>query len=127
MDDLTNQLNSILSDPKSMEMIQNLASSLLGGDDSKDNKTELPSPEPQPASDLPMLSALSNMNSGEIGLLLKIGNLLRSGQDDARTRLLLSLKPLLAPERRDRVDKAVKLLKIAELLPLLRESGFELF
>ena len=37
--------------------------------------------------------------------------------------LLLALKPLLREENRAKVDTAVKLLKLASLLPLLKDTG----
>ena len=60
-------------------------------------------------------------------MLMKIGNLLQSKQEDDRTRLLQALRPLLTPARQTRVDKAIRLLRLAELLPLLKEAGFSLF
>lgn len=122
MEDLAGQLNALLKDPESMEMIQGLAASLLGGESQE--KSE---PKPEPPSPMPSLPILPDLGGSELGVLMKIGNLLRSNKEDDRTRLLLALRPLLSPERQSRVDKAVKLLKIAELLPLLRESGLELF
>lgn len=47
---------------------------------------------------------------------------LKSKGDDDRTRLLLALRPHLSEERRPRVDRAVKLLKLASVLPLLQET-----
>lgn len=45
------------------------------------------------------------------------------GQEDDSVRLLHALKPLLSQGRRDRVDQAVKLLRLMNLLPILAESG----
>ena len=44
-------------------------------------------------------------------------------QDDPKTTLLKSLKPLLKEERRHKVDEAVRIMKLLSLLPILRESG----
>ena len=44
-------------------------------------------------------------------------------KNDRRTELLLALKPHLSEERRERVDKAVKILKIVSILPALKEQG----
>lgn len=56
--------------------------------------------------------------------LLKLMELFESmnkqGDDE---RLLLALKPLLREENRDKVDTALKLLKIMSLLPLIKDSG----
>ena len=54
---------------------------------------------------------------------MKLMSAMKNDQDDDRTRLLLSLKPHLSQERQQRVDQAVKLLKLITLLPLIRESG----
>jgi len=41
---------------------------------------------------------------------------------------LLALKPHLTDERQQRIDKAVKLLRIISVIPLLKEQGLlELF
>lgn len=117
MDDLAGQLNALLKDPDSMEMLQGLAASLFSGEEEKKQD-----PPPQPAA-----PAFPDLGGSELGLLMKVGNLLRSNHEDDRTRLLMALRPMLSPERQSRVDKAVKLLKLAELLPLLKESGLELF
>ena len=44
-------------------------------------------------------------------------------QDDKNTVLLKSLKPHLRPERQNRVDEALKLMKLASLLPMFVQSG----
>ena len=44
--------------------------------------------------------------------------------DDRAANLLLALRPLLSPQRAPKIDKAVSLLKIMALLPILEEHGF---
>ena len=48
---------------------------------------------------------------------------LNAGGEDSRTKLLTALKPHLSEPRREKVDTAIKILRMLELLPLLRESG----
>ena len=43
--------------------------------------------------------------------------------DDDRVRLLLALRPHLGEERRQRVDRAVQILKLIAMWPLLRDTG----
>ena len=43
--------------------------------------------------------------------------------ENEKTRLLLALKPHLSNERQKRVEKAVKILKLLELAPMLGELG----
>lgn len=42
---------------------------------------------------------------------------------DKNTDLILALKPLLRPERQERADQAVKLMKLISIVPALKESG----
>ena len=55
--------------------------------------------------------------------MVKMVSALNNRKEDDRTRLLLALRPHLSPEKRERVDKAVKFLKIMDIFPLIRGSG----
>lgn len=56
--------------------------------------------------------------------IMKLGEMLSSmNKQDKNTQLLLALKPHLRPENRQKADNAIKLLKILNILPLLKESG----
>jgi hypothetical protein len=46
--------------------------------------------------------------------------------DDRATNLLLALKPLLHKNRQVRIDKAISIMKIMALIPILEEYGFSL-
>ena len=103
MDELSEKLSSLLSDPSGMEKIKAMAQSLMSGE-------EQTAPEPAPDID-------------PVALTRILGMLKSSGGDDHRIRLLKALKPNLSPERQPRVDKAIKILKLLELAPLLKEAG----
>ena len=49
------------------------------------------------------------------------------GTEDDSTRLLRAVKPFLKEERARRVDGAIRLLSIMKILPLLKNSGTDLF
>ncbi len=60
----------------------------------------------------------------DVGMIMKIQQALSAyNQDDKNTVLLKSLKPHLRPERQNRVDEALKLMKLASLLPMFVQSG----
>lgn len=60
----------------------------------------------------------------DIEAVMKLGEMLSNmNKPDDNTRLLLALKPHLRPENRIKVDNALKLMKIMNILPLIRESG----
>lgn len=107
MDELSARLSSLLDSKEGMEQIKNMAESLLGSGE-----------EPKAASDL-----FGGLNPGDIETIMQLGNLLRSDKEDSRTALLMALKPHLSARRQDRVDRAVKLLRIAAVLPAITKSG----
>lgn len=60
----------------------------------------------------------------DLGSMAKIAGLLSAaGNTSDDEKLLMALKPLLREENRGKVDTAMRLLKLIELLPLLKESG----
>ena len=46
-----------------------------------------------------------------------------TGSEDNRCALIKSLKPMLSEQRKKKADEALKLLKLAGILPLLKDSG----
>lgn len=117
MSDLTDQLSSILSDPAGMERIKAMAQSLLSSNNGNPEQEEEPktAPSTQASSQID-LSGLANM-----------AKMLTSRNDDSRVNLLLALRPHLSQEKQLRVDKAVKMLRLLDLAPLLSQAGiFEL-
>lgn len=112
MPDLTEQLSSILSDPAGMEKIKAMAQSLLGSDGEKSIPPSIQMPPEEQKSDLPDIASLAQM-----------AKLFNNRPDDDRVRLLLALRPHLSPEKQLRVDKAVKMLKLLDLAPLLGRFG----
>lgn len=106
MDDLTDKISALLGDEDGMERIRQMAESLLGGEKS--------TPPPEPDSLMPDI---------DITRLLPIIQRLNSPKNDNRTGLLMALRPHLSEKRQQRLDRAVKLLRLADMLPLLQESG----
>lgn len=104
MDDLSEKLAQLLNDPESLNQMKQMAESLMGSGESK-TETE------------------SEQDGYDINSILKVLNMLKSSGNDDRTRLLTALKPHLSEPKRDKVDTAIKVLKILDMLPLLKESG----
>ncbi|MBR3960815.1 MAG: hypothetical protein IKK13_01215 [Clostridia bacterium] len=107
MDDLSEKISSMLSDPQQLAKIREMAAGLLGNE-----QPSTPPPPPPPA--LPDI---------DMGKLLGIMSKFKNNNTDNRSRLLLALKPHLSEKRQERVDRAVKILKLLDMLPLLQESG----
>ncbi len=104
MDDISEKLSSLLSDPQGMDRIKEMAQGLLG--------SKIDPPEQEETGD------------PDIGKIAKMLSLIKgpSGNDD-RVKLLLALKPNLSKERQQKVDSAIKILKLIELAPLLKDAG----
>lgn len=131
MDDLAEKLSGILNDPESMAQVKSMAESLFSGNSGSGNAAE----------SNPLANILGGNNSGnnalssllggnnsaegapDVAAIMRVVNLLKSQRDDNRSCLLMALKPHLSTERQSRVDKAVKILKLVSLMPILREQG----
>lgn len=109
MDDLTSMLSGLLNSPEGMEQLKTMAGALLGESKS----------EPTP----PSAGAFSGISPNEIAGMMKIVNLLKQEQTDHRAGLLLSIRPHLSEHRQKRVDDAVKILRLIQILPAVKEAG----
>lgn len=107
MDDLNEKITALLSDPSAIEGIRNMAAGLLGGGSEPEIKSETAHEQP----DI------------DIGKIMGIMGKLNKRENDERTSLLLALKPHISEKRRERVDRAIKILKLIDMLPLLQDSG----
>lgn len=116
MDDIGARLAEILNDPDSMEKVRAMAESLLNNEEGQSGGQNENSASP--AFNLP-----PEINPGDLTKIMGILSKLRAGGEDDRTRLLLALKPHLSEKRQRKAETAIKLLKIIEVLPLLRNSG----
>lgn len=127
MDDIVAELSSFIESKEGMDTIKNLASSLMSGDgdvssmlsslmsNGADNVISPPKKE-EPA-DLPSFAP------DQLASIMSIMSAFNNSGDDARIRLLLALKPHLSEKRRERVDRAIKLMKLISIMPLITESG----
>ncbi len=107
MDNLNEKLAQILNDPESMNRVREMAETLLSQEEKK--------PKEEPSFDIP--------DSAELMNIMSIVSKLNAKNDDSRTTLLSALKPHLSEPRREKVDTAIKILRLLELLPVLKESG----
>ena len=112
MDDLSEKLAGVLNDPESMERVRQMAESILGENGKK------PDTKSSPFSEIGSVLGASEMQS-----IVQIIGKFKSAGNDPRTQLLNALKPHLSEPKREKVDTAIKILKVIEILPFLRESG----
>lgn len=125
MEDMAGKISELLSDPKGMEKIKSMASALFsdnGAEDTPQTSADRRE-EPQDNSGNSLLGGLSLPDGFDPMKLMNMFSLLKNNKRDDRSELLMALKPHLSAERQERVDKAVKLLKVISLLPVLKEQG----
>ena len=106
MDDLSEKLERLLSDPEGIAKIQ-AAMSALGGEVSP---PPTPAPPPSPMPDMAALTRLMPLIS-------------HLGTDSDDTRLLQSLRPYLHGQRVERLEDSMRLLQLIKLIPLLQQQG----
>ncbi len=124
--DITSKISELLNDPNGMDKIKAAADMLLqGSPDLSHSSEEARQNESENNLDINQFSIPDGLldNIGNIGGIMKIMSLLQSNEADKRTSLLLALKPHLTSERAKRVDKAVSILKIATIVPVLKQEG----
>lgn len=117
MNDFEDKLNAILSNPDAMAQVMNLAQSL--------GSTMSPSQQSQQSEGTPSEPPPMSANAGEdlfslldpalIGKFLPLLSELNRSDGDQRLQLLLALKPFLKPERRDKVERAVKAARLIHI------------
>lgn len=117
MDDLSKKLEQFLSEPGSMDKIQSaLAAFGISGDE------EAPAGASSAMPEIPNFPPLGGMP--DMSMIAKLAPLLGGmGQEDQHTALLRALRPYLHGEREKRLDEAIRIMKLVNMLPLLREKG----
>ena len=121
LDDITEKIQSLLSDEESMNQIKELAAMLSGGTNFSDVSAENSSggtDDPAAFNDADGMES-----SGGINPLAIIQLLGAASADDKDCGLLIALRPHLSAEKQRRLDKAVKLLKLYNIFVTMRENG----
>ena len=107
MSEFEDMLGGILNDPKQMGKIAQMASQLFGGEGGEESSEGK-------APDLGF----------DPGMLGKLSGLLSSQSGGDKTALLKALAPYLKPERRARLEKAMRISRMARLAGIaLEEQG----
>ncbi|MBQ7579908.1 MAG: hypothetical protein IJU39_01220 [Clostridia bacterium] len=106
---MENDLHDIISS-LSREDIDNLkevAQSVFGTDE-----------KPGGSADLPDLSSIDPKMLGKITSVMSMLN-----KKDSRVELISALKPFLSSDRQVKADEAMKIIRLFELIPILKEQG----
>jgi len=119
MGDFENRLNELLSSPGTMEQIMRLARSLSGGEQESGTQGSGPvnaAPNPGPAD---VSGGIDPKLMGLISSVLK-----EYGSPSDKAAVINALKPYLKSDRREKVDKALQIAKLAKVAKtMLPELG----
>ena len=115
MDDFEGKLNTIMANPDMMAQIMSMAQQLGGG------QPETPPPQAPP---LPDLSAVPAMGDLDMATISKLASVAGSASIDKNQQgLLHALRPYLANERINKLERAMRASKIAGIASNLLSSG----
>ena len=105
---LADMVGEFMSDSSNREQIQSLLSA-LGGESKEESASN---------------TSMGGISADNIGLFLKLQQVMshmNSPESGRETALLIALKPLLRPEKREKVDNAVKFLGIGKAIEIFRK------
>ena len=110
MSELEDKISQILNNPEALKQVQSLGEQL-------GLSRSAPEPPKLPPSGVPVSDDM-------LGTITRLAPLMQSlKSDDDTTRLLNALKPFLSEDKRQKLDRAEKLIKLVKMIPILRESG----
>lgn len=110
MDELSEKLAGLLNDPDTMARVRQMAQGLFSGESTPSEPELSPATGAMPSAE-------------ELGKIMNIMSKLNRSGNDSRSQLLLALKPHLSEPRREKVDNALKILRLLELLSLIKEMN----
>lgn len=110
MGEFEEKLNSILSSPKDMKKIMDLARSL-----SSSESTESADETESGAAVGALQDAADGIDPAALGMMAKVIKEYSSSVSDDKSSLLMSLKPFLKSNRHDTIDKALNILKLSKV------------
>lgn len=101
--DISEILSSLSEDD--INQLKSVAGSILGSDEKNNGKSE------HDSGDSDIMQSLNKMSK-------------MFSMDDERTALIKALKPMLSEAKQHKADDAIKILRIIQLVPLLKDTGF---
>lgn len=117
-------INDIISNLSSedIDMLKGVASSILGEEAQKNQSPESNSRNnnAQSHNNLPANTGIENIDFDMVMKAKKIFDTMNSTKDK-NVDLIMALKPHLSPEKQNRADQALRILRLFDVLPLLKE------
>lgn len=118
MDNLNDIINNLSADD--INMLKGVASSILGENAAAEGNGQK-AQESQPAGGGSLSPA--GLDGIDFEMIMKAKTIFEkmNGAHNKNLDLIMALKPHLSPDKQDRADQAVRILKLFEVLPMLKE------
>ncbi len=112
MDNLNDIISSLSNDD--IDMLKGVANQILG--ESAAEKPALPSPPS--SSGVPL-----NIGSDDLQLIMRAKSIMdkMNGAKSKNAELIAALKPHLSPHAQQRADQAIRILRLLEILPYMKD------
>ncbi len=125
MEDIIGKIGELLSDKESMKQLSELAQMFTSQEQSDCDEAENEQADCSCEGGESNDSSESSSSGGfDFGMLFRLQEIMGTfSQKDKNSELLMALKPHLSEERQEKVDKAVKLLRLLAVFSILKESG----
>lgn len=116
MDNINDIISSLSNED--IEMLKGVASSILGGD-VQEEKSVMPAKKSSSAS---VLSGL-DLSSDDLNMMLKAKSIIdkMNNTSSKNADLINALKPHLSEESRKKADTAIRILRLFEILPYIKD------
>ncbi len=123
MDNLMEKIGELLSDEESMKQISELAQMFMSSVPDESNENADSKEEAGESSEKSSESG-GIFDNFDFSMLTKLQDIMGAvSQNDKNTDLLLALKPHLKEERQQKIDKAIKIMKLLAVWKVLKDSG----
>jgi hypothetical protein len=110
------KIGELLSDEESVRQLSELAQMMMNGSDTTD--------EPSEQEEVHEEEIKPDGGGIDIGMIMKIGEIMNAMKSqDKNTQLLLALKPHLKAEKQNRIDKAIRFLRLSVVMGVIKDSG----
>lgn len=126
MEDLSKILSSLSGDD--INMLKGMADSILGGGAENSQPESRPATAAEPAPSQGGTSPFGNgfnLGTDELSMIMKVKSayekMNQNGSSNENSQLILALKPHLSEARQRRADEAMQLMRMFDMLPLLKE------
>jgi hypothetical protein len=127
LDDMVSKLQSILNDEESMRQVMELAQMFSAGEANSGSEGDGAPAQGYEEnggayeSGTPLSGGGSPLGGIDIAAMLRLLNSVNG--DDKNRNLLIALRPHLKEEKREKLDRAIKLLKLYDIFITMRENG----